>query len=160
MALGKCSECGGALSSKAKICPHCGADRKSGIGCGTVILILIGLIFISNAFTGTEKNETGKIAKVEKQKTDAELREERLAKSFSIWDGAHIGLERYIKDRLNDPESYEHGETTYSDKGDHLIIRTEFRGKNIFGGTVSHWVIAKADLDGNIIGIIDESNWR
>lgn len=29
MALIKCDECGNSISDKAKICPHCGYERKS-----------------------------------------------------------------------------------------------------------------------------------
>ncbi|TYP00153.1 hypothetical protein EDC39_101313 [Geothermobacter ehrlichii] len=33
MALKKCKECGGKISSKAEYCPHCGAkNRRKGIG--------------------------------------------------------------------------------------------------------------------------------
>jgi hypothetical protein len=55
---------------------------------------------------------------------------------------------------MNDPKSYEHVETRYADKGDHLIVKTTFRGKNAFGGVVPNWVIAKTDLDGNVLEVI------
>ena len=57
---------------------------------------------------------------------------------------------------MNDPNSYEHAETRYSDKGDHLIVSTTFRGKNAFGGVVKNMVIAKVDLNGNVIEIISQ----
>ncbi|GAA4100538.1 hypothetical protein GCM10022392_26420 [Mucilaginibacter panaciglaebae] len=85
----------------------------------------------------------------------AEDRQEKIKYQFSPWSGAHIKLERYIKGNMNDPDSYEHIETTYSDKGSYLIVVTKFRGKNSFGGKVINYVKAKVDLDGNVIKIID-----
>ena len=57
---------------------------------------------------------------------------------------------------MNDPDSYDHFETVYWDKGDHLIVRTTFRGKNAFGGVVKNWVKAKVDLNGNVIEVIEQ----
>ena len=37
------------------------------------------------------------------------------------------------KDRMNDSGSFEHVETTYSDKGDYLLVQMRFRVKNAFG---------------------------
>ena len=56
MALKKCKECGKDVSSKADLCPHCGAKQKrKGIGCGGVILILIAILFISSQFSQCNK---------------------------------------------------------------------------------------------------------
>ena len=57
---------------------------------------------------------------------------------------------------MNDPGSYEHVETVYGDMGNHLVVRTTFRGKNAFGGVVSNWVKAKTDLDGNVLEVIEQ----
>ena len=81
-------------------------------------------------------------------------RKKRVESGFSLWNGSHRGLTAVIKKSMNDPKSYEHVETTYADKGDHLIVKTTFRGKNVFGGVVVNWIMAKADLDGNIIEVI------
>jgi hypothetical protein len=89
-------------------------------------------------------------------KTAEQIRKERIERCFSAWDGSHRGLERLIKKEMNDPDSYKHVETVYGDKGDYLIVKTTFRGKNKFGGVVKDWVEAKADLDGNIIEIISQ----
>lgn len=71
---------------------------------------------------------------IENQKIAA--RKERISKQFSPWDGAHRNLEKYIKKSMNDPKSYKHDETTYSDKGSYILVQTRFRGKNSFGATV------------------------
>lgn len=84
----------------------------------------------------------------------AEERTKLIEKHFSAWDGSHRGLTKLIKAGMNDPNSYEHVETSYVDKGDYLIVKTTFRGKNAFGGVVTNWVQAKVDLDGNVLEII------
>lgn len=84
-------------------------------------------------------------------------RKELLEKQFSGWDGSHIELTKIIKKSMNDPDSYEHAETVYWDKGDYLIIRTTFRGKNAFGGVIKNWVKVKADINtGQITEIIEQ----
>ena len=47
MALIKCDECGGDISSKAEVCPHCGFKEKK-TGClGMIGYLILGLILIS-----------------------------------------------------------------------------------------------------------------
>ena len=73
------------------------------------------------------------------------------------WDGSHIELTKIIKNSMNEPDSYEHVETVYWDMGDHLVIKTTFRGKNAFGGVVKNWVKAKADINtGQVIEVIEQ----
>jgi len=88
-------------------------------------------------------------------KTRAE-RTELISRGFSAWDGSHIRLERAVKKSMNDPDSYEHAETRYFDRGDHLVVHTTFRGKNAFGGVVMQTVKAKVDLDGEVIQVLSE----
>jgi len=55
MALRECGECGNAVSSWAKKCPHCGAPTPAtqiatgiaGIGCLALLLIAVGLILVA-----------------------------------------------------------------------------------------------------------------
>lgn len=77
-------------------------------------------------------------------------RQERIEEQFSSWSGAHRNLERYIKESLHDPDSYDHDETRYVDRGDFLIVRTRFRAANAFGAQRLHSVRARIDLEGNI----------
>ena len=97
----------------------------------------------------------GKSAQDYLEKKEA-ARKERLKKGFSSWDGSHRGLTKVIKGVMDDPGSYEHVETVYWDMGNHLVVRTTFRGKNVFGGVVRNWVKAKADLDGNVLEVIEQ----
>jgi len=78
----------------------------------------------------------------------------KIKKQFNNWDGSHNKLELYIKNRMNDPDSYKHVRTTYSEKDNFLIVKTTFRGKNTFGGVVLNTIIATVDLNGNILKII------
>ncbi|MGH1462737.1 MAG: hypothetical protein ACRBB6_11930 [Neptuniibacter sp.] len=98
-----------------------------------------------------------KIEEEKQAKIAAAARKERIEKQFSAWDGSHYNLERIIKKAMNDPDSYEHDETVYWDRGDHLIVRTTYRGKNAFGGVVRNFVKAKVSLDGVVLQIIDQT---
>lgn len=89
--------------------------------------------------------------------TPEQQRNKKIELQFSRWDGSHKNLTQIIKNAMNDPRSYEHIETVYLDLKTHLVILTNYRGKNAFGGVVPAWVKAKADLDGNVIEIIEMS---
>lgn len=100
---------------------------------------------------------TAKIAEEKQAKIAAEARKKRIEQQFSAWDGSHNNLERVIKKAMNDPDSYEHDETVYWDMGDHLVVKTTYRGKNAFGGVVRNFVKAKVSLDGDILQILDQT---
>jgi hypothetical protein len=164
MALQKCKECGHEVSTKAESCPNCGSPvkRKRGFaaGCLTVIGILMLIGFIGNLFDGgttskSSKSKT-KTVKATKPKSPEEIRKDKIKRQFSAWDGSHHTLEKIIKKSMNDPDSYDHVETVYWDQGEHLIIKTTFRGKNAFGGVVVNWVKAKVDLNGNVIQVLEQ----
>ncbi len=89
-----------------------------------------------------------------KTETPEEIRKKQISKGFSLWDGSHRQLEKIIKNAMNDPDSFKHDETTYVDNGSYLTVKMTYRGKNRFGAMVKNWVVAKTDLDGNIINII------
>jgi multidrug efflux pump subunit AcrA (membrane-fusion protein) len=77
-------------------------------------------------------------------------RREKIKSAFSFWDGSHIKLTQKIKDEINDPGSYEHIKTRYIDTDDHLIVITEFRARNAFGGVVKYTARAEVTLSGRI----------
>ena len=121
------------------------------------LVSLLGLVtFIILAFGSVNDSSKTTEFKIEKPKTEDDIRNERIEKQFSLWDGSHKNLTTLIKESMNDPDSYKHVETVYWDKGDYLIVRTKFRGKNAFGGVVTNYVTAKIDLDGNIMEIISQ----
>jgi len=66
-------------------------------------------------------------------------------------------LETWIKAAMNDPDSYQHVQTTYVDHGDYLTIRTVYRGKNLYGGVVTERIAAEATIDGKILRFLDDN---
>lgn len=160
MALRACKECGQEVSTKAERCPHCGASiRKQVSGCaGCLVVLVLGAIFlvVFAAVTGPGPGGRSAGASSSPAKSAEELRTERLKKQFSAWDGSHPALTRMIKKSMNDPDSYDHVETGYWDQGDHLIVKTTFRGKNAFGGVVVNWVKAKVNFDGRVLEIVEQ----
>ena len=110
-----------------------------------------------------EKREQLAISKMPKEKQDsirlvkaATERSKKIERLFSPFDGSHNKLERYIKKYMKDPESYEHIETTYMDKQDHVLVFTKFRGKNSIGALVINEVTATTDSDGNVIEVLSQ----
>ncbi|TBW47625.1 hypothetical protein EZI54_22410 [Marinobacter halodurans] len=99
----------------------------------------------------------GKIKEEKQKKIAAEARKKKIESQFSAWDGSHRNLERVIKESMNDPDSYEHVKTVYWDRGDYLIVKTTFRGKNAFGGVVKNSVTAKVSLDGQVLQILSQN---
>lgn len=114
-------------------------------GCIYLISIVFG---VSLFFYFTCKGEP------EKPLTKEERHQQNIQKLFSGWDGSHIKLTEIIKQSLNDPDSYEHLETTYIDKDSFLIVTSKFTAKNGFGGTVRNEVVVKSDTLGNILEVI------
>lgn len=80
-------------------------------------------------------------------------REDRIQRMFSSWDGAHPGIVSQIKAKMNDPDSFEHVETSYTDLGDSLIVVCQFRGKNAFGGVLTQRVRVEMKLNGQILNM-------
>jgi hypothetical protein len=99
--------------------------------------------------TGIAEEES----KVNSDGTPKTERQLLIEKAFSAYDGSHRNLESYILSKMNDPDSYDHVQTNYHDKGDHLLLITKFRGKNAFGGTITNTVMAKANIEGNVTEI-------
>lgn len=75
---------------------------------------------------------------------------------FSRWDGSHKKTVEYIKERMHNPKSFEHVETTYLDlsKLGYRIIEMKYRGTNAFSAIVTNATRVKVDLDGNIISVL------
>ena len=170
----KCRFCGESLEPdvvRKKRTETTNKKTKIGFGKGCLYIIMIGFlgaIFIplfARTCSQPTKRSSQKIKKVSpRQKIRKEPsrttrnteRKKKIERQFSAWDGSHRNLERAIKRLMNDPDSYDHVETVYWDKGDHLIVRTTFRGKNAFGGIIRNSIRAKVDLDGNVIAILDQ----
>ncbi|PQJ79555.1 hypothetical protein [Polaribacter porphyrae] len=80
-------------------------------------------------------------------------RTNKILKLFQGWDGSNRKLKRYVKERLNDPKSFEHIETQYEDKGYYIILYMTYRGKNTFGALVVNEAVAKITLEGKLLDV-------
>ena len=111
----------------------------------------------NNAFWPTVKSLEWFFASKEGERAGAAraARKEIISRHFSSWDGSHDGLTAYIKEHMNDPGSFKHVETRYTDHGDYLTVTTQYRGKNAFGAIVLNEITAKISLDGTVLEIID-----
>ena len=77
---------------------------------------------------------------------------------FSIWDGSNTYLVKLVKKNLNDPKSFEHVETVYSDKGTYILVKMTYRAKNAFGGLVLQNITAKSDYESQTISVISQND--
>lgn len=80
-------------------------------------------------------------------------RREKVEALFSAYDGSQPGVERAIKKRMNDPDSYEHVATRFADNGSFVTVYTQFRGKNAFNAKIMTVATAKIDLSGNVLDL-------
>ncbi len=152
-----CKDCNNEVSKKAKKCPHCGVNNpaiKASDSVKGLLLLIIIIVVMTSIFGSGENSNTVKEKEI--PLTAEEVRKEKIEKHFSPWDGSHKGLERLVKENLNDPESYDHIKTTYWDKKDKLRVRMEYRARNGFGGMVVGFVLADVDLEGNVIEVVDQ----
>ena len=108
-----------------------------------------------------KKREERKARELAEEKRQNEykktIRKQEVEKQFSGWDGSHRGLVSLIKEKMNDPSSYDHIETRFRDDGSTIFVITKFRGKNAFGGKVINQVSARVDFEGNVVEIISQN---
>ena len=109
----------------------------------------------ANAQARAEKRKAERLKK-EAALTPQQRRKKQIEKAFSCWDGSHRKLEYFIKNAMNNPDSYKHVRTTYTDRGNFILVRTTFRGTNKFNAIVTNTVTAKTDINGNIIEILQQ----
>ena len=160
----KCKACGNLISKTARSCPQCGRKVRrtrllTWIVGGVFAVIIFNIVFTSNRQDQKQEKSppvSRQKSSKERIKSPEELRKEKIERHFSLWNGSHRGLTRFIKNAMNDPRSYEHVETSYIDKGDYLKVKTTFRGKNMLGGIVKNWIWAKVDLEGNVVEVISQ----
>lgn len=80
-------------------------------------------------------------------------RTEVIEKAFNPFTGSHMKLKKAIEKSLIDPDSFDHVSTSYKDFDTYLIVTTNYRAKNGYGGMMLNTVRAKVDLKGNILDI-------
>lgn len=85
-------------------------------------------------------------------------RQSRINEQFSGYDGRHYNLVSTVKDNMNDPGSFEHVKTQYGiyeKDSNKIVLYMEYRGKNAFGALVKDNITAIADLNGNILELLN-----
>lgn len=150
-----------------------------------VILVSFSLVFIILVFGGDNKNlkkdsivetsqsstaineiaklekelENNKLTKVQREEIEIEIKSIRTLefadKNISAWDRSNPKLVSATKKRMENPDSFEHIETTFDYKKDMVEATMTFRGNNAFGGKVLNVVKGIFDYDGNLIEIAD-----
>jgi hypothetical protein len=121
-----------------------------------IFIGLLALIFITEMFSDEQvKNKV--LTEHAKDSIKEEKQVTQIVKQFSTWDGSHIKLTKYIKENMNDPDSFEHIDTKYFIQKNSIVIIERFRGKNVYGGLVANMIEAKVDMDGNIIEIVEQN---
>ncbi len=149
MALIQCKECQKEVSDNAAACPACGNPIRvvkvkappTQYGCGTFLILLFIMGFIVKAY----ENYTHDPADDPPAKS---ARAQQIESQFSVLNGAHRNLQKTVKESLKDPDSYQHIETHWFDKGDYLTVVMQYRAKNSFGGYVVQTVTANCALNG------------
>ena len=136
--------------------------KEKQTGCaviGAVLLVLIGIICAEDsdevAKLNKQKEEKAKPVLTEAEKREIE-RKEKIQSQFHFWDGRHINLAEKIKESLHSPDSFKHVKTTYRDAGDHLIVSTWYKASNLYGVILEGYVMAKINLEGEIMEILME----
>jgi len=112
---------------------------------------------LTNAFIEINIENTGNEYKYNEANVSQakKERQELVEKAFSTYDGSHMKLTEYIKAHMNDPESFEHVETTYIDRpgNGYVEVKEIFRGKNAYNATILNTVWAKCKVEGEVIEI-------
>jgi hypothetical protein len=85
-------------------------------------------------------------------KKKPQTRKEQVEACLSDWDGSHKGLTDWVKQRMNDPGSFEHVETRYFDQTTNVRLIMTFRGRNRFGGVVTNKAEGNINEDCQLTG--------
>lgn len=73
---------------------------------------------------------------------------------FSGPGGSVPALVDWVQQRMNDPESFQHVETRYIDRGGEILVFMTYRGRNAFGGTVTEKVSARLSNSGRLSDVM------
>lgn len=117
--------------------------------------ILGGFILLMIIAVNSEPEESPATVKAMSKEDSTVVRKKKVEKLFSAWDGSLPALVKLTKSNLNDPGSFEHLETNAWDRDSLIVVKMQYTAKNAFGGRIRGYVMANADLEGNVIKIIE-----
>lgn len=119
-----------------------------------VFLAIIGIFVVGVTLLISNAESAGEMKDGTQVQNDSARHMAAIASGFSEWDGSHNNLVQFVKQNMNDPQSFEHVSTGYSDiGGDTLLIKMNYRGKNAFGAKMLTQITALVKIDGQIIKI-------
>ncbi|MEX1026863.1 MAG: hypothetical protein WD049_02480 [Candidatus Paceibacterota bacterium] len=128
-------------------CPECGTFilvPKTGLIAILAILVTLALPFLLCGGCLTLLSDSSSSSSSRSSTSSFESQ-------FSAWDGSHYAVNERIKASMNDPGSFEHVKTIYFEVDDYYIVKTTFRGKNAFGGTVTNTANAQVSRSGTVM---------
>lgn len=173
MALVRCKECGGSVSSKAAACPHCGAKRKTTSFVTKLVaglLAVAGVMTVAGMMTGeAEKSrqadaEAARVAALTPEQKEAERKAAEAAAAAkaaaSEMFSAKNACKAQLEARLKDPKSADWPSTS-SFPGKKLPngtydVQAQVQAKNSFNATVPEFLnckLRKADSGWQIISV-------
>lgn len=93
-------------------------------------------------------------SKTTEKKSVPQTNEEKVNELQNGYDGSFPSVVKFVKNSMNDPESFEHVEsrTGFYEK-ESFIVSMKYRGKNPFGGVITKYIDVKLDYSGNVISI-------
>lgn len=105
MALVQCKECGREMSTTASACPACGAQARSPLGCGTLLLVVVGgcgLVLALDDFKTSRERAQGaaSVAAMTPEQRAAQAAQRAAA-------DAPMMCRAFLRKHLHDPDSAE-----------------------------------------------------
>lgn len=133
-----------------------GCLRNLGVGAALFLgLMVIGALLPDSDTTEQRSTTTRRTTTTTTHPTTTttlvpQTAEAAAEKCFSAWDGNHNGMERQIRERLNDPGSMETHATYFSDSDDltdgTMLIRMDYGARNQLGGMVRTNAFGEMDI--------------
>lgn len=131
MAVRPCKECGKPVSSKAKSCPHCGAEQPKPTSRVSILIAGLTLFAILYGVANQNSEEGTQAATKPKEKTPAELQSEREFQQV-------VASVRALKGSMKNPKSFELVEALMM-QGPTLCIT--YRSTNSFNAVVTDYYV-------------------
>lgn len=115
---------------------------------GCLFLSIIFIVFFVLFFTGNNEPE--------EPLTPEQIAQKQISDQFN-YDGMHFTVAYMVQDNLNDPDSFEHIETVYEEKKDHLLILMKYRASNVFNAKIKKEILVRVTKDtGTVLEIVKQ----